>query len=254
MMEFVKFYRWHSAPEARGAYCLRLLRQLGTQEGSADHQKILDDYNSLAKTAAGLPRGHKAVKSDDWCAIFAAGQAHAQGLTKIYPMECSCSRIIEIAKNMGIWIEDDGYIPMAGDWILFAWKGADGEENTLAPNHIGIVYGTDGSNIYVVEGNKGDKVDTRFLQVGDRRIRGYVHPDYSQLIGGLIAPEATAAVPAAVVYHKIEDVPEYARATVSALVERGYLQGIAEGDLGLMDDLLRTLVILDRAGAFSRPA
>ena len=250
-------YRWQSVAEARSAYCLRLLRWLGTAEGSAGHQKILDDYNTLAKTAAGLPRGHKAVKSDDWCAEFAAGQAHALGLTDIYPMECSCSKIIEIAKVMGIWIEDDGYIPVPGDWVLYAWNGQEAQENTLAPNHIGTIYYSDGTIMVAVEGNKGDAVGARALDVGDKRIRGFVHPDYSKLIGELIAPAQESAAPVEpeepAVYHTIDEVPEFGRATVAKLVEQGWMLGVGEDDLGIGQDLLRTLVILDRAGAFELP-
>ena len=262
MKEFVKLYRFQSINEVLMAYCLRMLRQLGAAEGSAEYQQILKDYNTLANTKGGLPRGHKAVPSDDWCAIYAAGQAHAVGLTEAYPMECSCSRIIEIAKKMGIWIESDSYIPVPGDWVLYAWKGLEDQENELAPNHIGAIYGCDGEIMLAVEGNKGDKVDVRKLAVGDKRIRGFVHPDLSGLVGSLIAPVAVEkpqepVVPVdprkPVLYATVEEVPEWGRAAVAKLQERGWLQGVAEGDLGLTEELVRTLTVLDRAGVFELP-
>lgn len=251
-MELTRFYHYQSEAEARGAYCLRLLRFLGIQEGSAEHQSILDDYNTLARMPGGLPRGHKAVKSDDWCAIFAAGQAHAMLMTDIYPMECSCSKIIEIAKAKGIWIESDEYIPVRGDWVLFAWKGQEGQENTLAPNHIGTIYFSDGEIMLAVEGNKGNAVGVRSLKVGDKRIRGFVHPDYSQLIGGLIAPQESGVqeLPEALTFRRLDEVPEDARPTIAKLVERGLLRGVSEDNLGLTVDLTRALVVLDRAHAF----
>ena len=264
-MDFVKFYRYQSINEALMAYCLRMLRQLGVAEGSAGHLAILKDYNTLANTKAGLPRGHKAVPSDDWCAEFAAGQAHALGLTEAYPMECSCSKIIEIAKEKGIWIEDDNYKPAFGDWVLFAWKGQEGQENELAPNHVGTIYGCDGEIMVSVEGNKGDKVDTRALAVGDKRIRGFVHPDLSGLVGSLIAPAVVEKVQEPVVpvppvdpklpglYATVEQVPEWGRAAVAKLQERGWLQGVGEDDLGLTAELVRTLTVLDRAGVFELP-
>ena len=261
-MDFVKFYRYQSISEALMAYCLRLLTRLGAAEGGLEHLQILKDYNTLADTTGGLPRGHKAVESDDWCAIFAAGQAHRVGLTDVYPMECSCSKIIEIAKGMGIWIEDDGYIPVPGDWVLYAGKGQAGAENTLAPNHIGTIYHSDGEIMLAVEGNKGDKVDTRALAVGDKRIRGFVHPDLSGLIGTVIAPVQvpTAGEPVVpvnpklpVLHRTVEDVPEWGRAAVQKLVDRGALQGVGEGDLALSEDLVRVLTILDRCGVFELP-
>lgn len=51
-------------------------------------------------------------------------------------------------------------------------------------------------------------------------------------------------------YHKIEDCPEYAQATIQKLVDRGALVGVKTGDLGLTDDLTRNLVITDRCGGF----
>ena len=245
-MDFVKFYRYQSISEALMAYCLRLLTRLGAAEGGMEHLQILKDYNTLAGTKGGLPRGHKAVESDDWCAIFAAGQAHRVGLTDVYPMECSCSKIIEIAKGMGIWIEDDGYIPVPGDWCLFAWKGAEGQENTLAPNHIGAVYFSDGEIFLTVEGNKGDKVDTWALTVGDKRIRGFVHPDFSRCIGKSIAPSE----PVQPIYRRLDEVPEWGRATGDKLVGRGWLKGGSGDDLGLTEDLVRVRTVLDRGQVF----
>lgn len=246
-MELTKRYRYQSEAEARQAYCLRLLRYLGIREGSVEHKAILEDYNTLAQAPCGLPRGWTALASDDWCAEFAAGQAHAMDMTDIYPMECSCSRIIEIAKTMGIWIEDDGYVPVRADWVIFAWEAPAGE-NTAAPDHIGTVYDCDGEIIRTVEGNKGNAVAVRAFAVGDKRIRGYVHADYTQLIGGLIAPEVpTVAVEGVAVYDAIEEVPEAYRPTIAALIADGVLRGYGSADkLGLSEELCRALVIQDR--------
>lgn len=47
-----------------------------------------------------------------------------------------------------------------------------------------------------------------------------------------------------------ENMPEWARDTVTKLMNKGYLKGDDEGKLNLDDNMLRMLVILDRAGAF----
>lgn len=252
-MELTKFYKYQTSQEAVSAYLLRLLRYLGIKEGGLEHNEIVKAYNTLQGRPEGLPRGIKAVMDYDWCAIFAAGQAHAMGLTDAYPMEMSCSKIIEIAKDMGIWIEDDSYIPVPGDWCIFAWKGQEGQENTLAPNHIGAVYFSDGEIFLTVEGNKGDTVGTRALQVGDKRIRGFVHPDFSVCIGKSIAPGEPVTQPVEPVqpiYRRLEEVPEWGKATVAKLHQRKLLLGVGEDDLALSEDLVRTLTVLDRANAF----
>lgn len=51
-------------------------------------------------------------------------------------------------------------------------------------------------------------------------------------------------------YKRLDDVPEYARPTIAKLVDRGLLLGVDTDDLGLTDDLIRMLVINDRAGLY----
>ena len=50
-------------------------------------------------------------------------------------------------------------------------------------------------------------------------------------------------------YYTLQEVPEWGRETVSKLVKRGLLQGDGNG-LGLSYDMLRTLVLNDRAGVY----
>ena len=54
------------------------------------------------------------------------------------------------------------------------------------------------------------------------------------------------------VYHYTKDVPEFGRATVQKLLDKGYLKGESEADLNLPESMFRTLVILDRAGVFDK--
>lgn len=53
------------------------------------------------------------------------------------------------------------------------------------------------------------------------------------------------------IYAWVDDnMPEWARATVTKLMQNGYLKGDEEGKLNLTYDMLRIMVVLDRAGAF----
>ena len=57
------------------------------------------------------------------------------------------------------------------------------------------------------------------------------------------------------IYNYIDDnMPLWARPTVQKLVDKGYLQGDENGELGLDDGLLRMLVINDRAGIYDTEA
>lgn len=60
--------------------------------------------------------------------------------------------------------------------------------------------------------------------------------------------------------HSIEDtmiynymdsnMPEWARETIQKLMDKGYLTGVADNELGLTTDMLRIFVIMDKAGVF----
>ena len=53
------------------------------------------------------------------------------------------------------------------------------------------------------------------------------------------------------VYNYVDNnMPEWARPSIQKLVDKGVLKGNERGELGLTDDMLRMLVMLDRARAF----
>ena len=49
-----------------------------------------------------------------------------------------------------------------------------------------------------------------------------------------------------------ENMPEYAKLTITKLINKGYLKGDSRGNLNLTEEMLRTLVILDRSGSFDK--
>ena len=52
------------------------------------------------------------------------------------------------------------------------------------------------------------------------------------------------------VYHYTTEVPDWGRPTIQKLLDKGLYKGASESDLNLPDNLLRTLVINDRAGLY----
>lgn len=214
---------------SRHEYALTAARWLGTREGSAEHQKLLDVYNSIRP----LPRGYKMKQSDAWCAAFVSATAVLAGVDRLIPLECSCARMVELAKTMGIWQERDDYVPGSGELVLYNWDASGSGDDTGVPDHVGVVIGFEDGQILVVEGNYSNAVKLRKIPVNYGKLRGFICPRF---------PEYPVR------YHKLEDVPEYARATVEKLTADGSLRGISPDDLGLSEELLRTLVILDRKG------
>ena len=67
---------------------------VGIKEGSDGHKMILDIYNSQKP----LPRGYAMKMKDAWCAATTTALAVKLGYTDIIPCECSCTKLIEMAK------------------------------------------------------------------------------------------------------------------------------------------------------------
>ena len=214
--------------ERRRNVALAAARWLGVKEGSREHREILSVYNGIRP----LPRGYQVRETDAWCAAFVSAAAVLAGEGQSYPLECSCQRIVELAKERGIWNEADDCVPEIGDWVLYNWQAKQTGDDTGTPDHIGIIIGLEGSELLAVEGNYDNCVKLRRFPVDWAMIRGFVCPELDDRK----------------TFHTLQQVPEYARDTVERLVKSGALQGISQGDLGLSEELVRILVILDRLG------
>ena len=206
----------------RDGYLRRLLSFCGISEGGGEHADIVAMYNRIEPK----PRGYTATVKDPWCAIFLCALAWDEGF-RDWPMECSCTRIVEAAGDWGIW--RGGWTDGAkhGQWAVYDLSG-DGN-----PDHIGCVVHSDGSEVWVVEGNYGNSVKVRRIKAGDPRVMGFVDLPYGEGI------EA--------VYDTIEEVPEAYRDTIEHLIQRGALRGYGSPErLGLSEDLCRTLTVMMR--------
>ena len=158
---------------------------LGCKEANGSHKKIIDVYNAHTP----LPVGYKVKYTDAWCATYVSAVAIKAGLDDIIPLECGCGRYITLAQKMGIWVENDAFVPQAGDIVLYDWDDNGVGGNKGSADHIGIVVSVSGSTIKVIEGNMGNAVNYRNLAVNGRYIRGFVnagaaHPYHLQAVAG----------------------------------------------------------------------
>lgn len=149
---------------------------IGLKESDKSHMKIIDKYNKHKP----LPRKYKVKSTDNWCAVTWSTLAIELGYTDIIPIECSCGELIELAKKMGIWVEDDDYTPKPGDGILYDWDDDGKGDNKGWPDHIGIVEKCGNKQMTIIEGNYGNAVKRRNLKVNDKGIRGYITPKYDE--------------------------------------------------------------------------
>lgn len=147
---------------------------LGCNEADSSHKQIIDIYN----TQNPLPRGYRVQYTDAWCATFVSAIAIKLKYTRIIPTECSCDFMIRAFQSIGCWVEDDSYVPAAGDVIFYDWQDDGVGDNTGSSDHVGVVESCNGKTITVIEGNKNDAVERRAIAVNGRYIRGFGVPRY----------------------------------------------------------------------------
>lgn len=159
---------------------------IGAKKGSATHKQILAIYNNHTP----LARGYKMTVNDPWCAATVSAAAIACGYTEIIPTECSCGKMIKLLQNMGIWQENDSYVPQAGDIIFFDWSDTGKGDDTTGHDHVGIVEYCQDGVIHTIEGNYNNQVKRRTLKVNGKYIRGFGVPKYTS--DAVVTPTSTS--------------------------------------------------------------
>ena len=147
---------------------------VGLKESNGSHKKIIDIYNTIKP----LPVGYELQYNDAWCAGTVSAAAQVCNATDIIPTECSCPRMIDKAKSMGIWVEADDYVPTYGDIVLYDWDDNGKGDNTGRPDHVGVVEECDGKEFVVIEGNYSNSVKRRTLEVNGKYLRGFIVPKF----------------------------------------------------------------------------
>ena len=148
---------------------------VGVRGGTAAHQQLVNDYNSIKP----LPVGYEVKMTDDWCDVFVTTVFQREGLSGLIGRECGVERHIQIFKRLGIWNENGASTPKAGDIITFNWD-QDYQSNDGWADHIGIVERVENGLIHTIEGNSGavGTVKRNVYRIGHGNIRGFATPRY----------------------------------------------------------------------------
>lgn len=102
----------------------------------------------------------------EWCAAFVSWTYAEMGKSGPYFLSCNSEgKAYFMARGRWAW---RGYEDIApGDSIFFDWDG-DG-----SADHVGLVLGTDGENVYTIEGNRDDVCVTLSYPADYEKILGY---------------------------------------------------------------------------------
>lgn len=154
------------------------LTYLGATQGSAKHRDLVRTFNKVK------PSGEVADISSAWCAIMWSACMIKHGLTsKDVPLDYNVGNLVEKARKLGIWVENDAYIPRVGDGIVYNWSAYAKGDTRSGASHVGIVYRVGDGHIHVVEGNAGNGVcKTRAIPYDYRYIRGFITPKYNAIL------------------------------------------------------------------------
>ena len=159
-----------------------LVSYLGISEGSIKHLAIIKTFNN-----SGLCTRYKMTKDDSWCAtsvsaaFIANGLAGKPGSNSLFEcVECSCGQMVSLAKNQGIWVENDAHTPKVGDVVLYDWQDTGKGDDKAWPDHVGIVVSVSKTTFKVIEGNMKDTVGYRTMNIDGKYIRGFITPKYSK--------------------------------------------------------------------------
>ena len=185
--------------ELRAKVANYMVPYIGISMGSAKHLEILNVFNN-----SGLCSRYKMTKYDAYCATAASaafianGLAGKQGSGSLFEcVECGCSRMINHAKNQGIWVESDSHKPNVGDLIMYVWSDSGSGDNKNAPDHVGVVKSVSGNTFKVIEGNmSGGTVGYRTMTVNGRYIRGFITPNYAKFATGAVTENTAPVTPA----------------------------------------------------------
>ena len=166
---------------AREAVVKQAQAWLGCNEADGSFKKIIDTYNNYKPWEhQSTCRRCNMLYEWHWCQCFVSAVFIKAGYASICPLEISCFYAVEAAKKMGIWVENDGYIPSPGDIIEYDWQDSGVGENYGAPDHTGIVevVNRDAGTITLIEGNCSEMVKRRTIAINGRYIRGWIVPKY----------------------------------------------------------------------------
>ena len=200
-------------------------RQIGTRESPPNSNNVRYNTWYYGREVSG--------SAYPWCMVFVQW-VFDRASVKLPVRTASCGALMRAAKDAGCWVTK-GYRP--GDVVIYDFPGG------AATDHCGIVEAVDGTYISAIEGNTSSASDADGGAV-ERRAR-----KFAQIVGA-VRPSYDKEVEE-VRYNTVEECPDWARKTVQKLIDKGYLGGNGQS-LDLSHDMVRVLVIQDRAGGFGK--
>lgn len=236
--------------------------EIGVKESPAGSNKVKYNTWYYGKEVSG--------SSYAWCAVFVCWCFAQAGLRSLIKITGGCTTMMNWYKQNGQTIDPKSAQP--GDLVFYQF-----DRDTYA-DHIGIVESVTRDGVVAIEGNtsltsndNGGAVMRRTRKwsqimavarpkwpedeskeengMTNEEIKALVRSEVTEAMKDVTATIAAAvkeAMPVEAVYHSAEEVPEWYRAEIKALVDKGALKGDSGGDLRLSEEMCRVLVVVSR--------
>ena len=151
--------------------------QIGYTEGNSTSQMGGTSGGSGNYTKYGKWYG---INPGAWCAMFVSWCANQAGIPKTtITSHASCDIGMQWFQKNGYWQWSPAcggtYQPKRGDIIYFRTNTNQVADST----HVGIVYNSDASKVYTIEGNASNKCQTKSYALSSAYIIGYGTPPYT---------------------------------------------------------------------------
>lgn len=235
---------------------------VGATKGSAKHLEILEIYNGHKP----LARGYKMQVKDAYCAATVSAAYIKAGIAEFTGTECGVEKYTVVAKNKGIWVENDAHACHVGGACVYDWDDTGKGDNAGSGDHIGIVTQVNkaAGTFVVTEGNmSGGKVGKRTMAINGKYIRGFICPDFSAIakkLGGTPGGTTTPSGPTIYTVKSGDTLSEIAAkygATVDTLTEINAIQNrnlIRVGQVLMLQDTARAAADkLEALGVINSP-
>lgn len=210
---------------------LTAAREIGVQEGKGKHTK----YGEFT-----------GYDGQPWCMSFVQWVYHEAG-SDLPVMTASCGELLRwYQRNDPDCITRE---PVPGCIVIFDWPNT-----AYDTDHTGLFVSRTATTVTTIDGNTSGLSDSNggFVQQKTRRL-SYANPIY-------IIPRELEETDMEKRYNTIKEISDgapWATETVAKLIERGAIRGAGvkdeqgrPADMALTEDMLRLLVISDRAGAY----
>jgi len=199
-----------------------------------------------------LEHGYKALKSGTYYGYFVPA-------FKRYGLMCRWLNAANIYGNASSAYHAQAKAALDNGHYVIACMG---KGNWTSSGHYVVVYGIDRDTVYINDpaSTKKARVEGSYSMF-KKQVKYYWVVDTPSWMKGvedmteaetrkIAQEEIWNNVPAPVVYNTIAEVPDWARGTVQKLIDKGFVNGALDGKLNLSYDLVRILVINDRAGIY----